>query len=202
MSLDSPGFIGVPEVVPRTRWRTGGQKRRDANALPRVFLVVGDAAYTILGVILMSSLYQVGVGEPAVWAHLARFVQLSVPFAISKAHLLYKSTLSKLRPSVLTEVQRSAVTAGGCVADHFSGQVGQVWQVVKLTCGECVRLASHNYEFPFSVAIQPKRFAALGVVPEIVDELPDPALLWQQAVANAELGPEHVAVSVDAPSTS
>ena len=75
----------VPEVVPRNKWRTGGQKRRDANALPRVFLVVGDAAYTIVGAILISSLYHVGIVEPAFWAHLARFVQLSVPFAISKA---------------------------------------------------------------------------------------------------------------------
>ena len=74
MSLDSPGFIGVPEVVPRNRWRTGGQKRRDANALPRVFLVVGDAAYTIVGVILISSLYHVGIDEPKCWADLTRFV--------------------------------------------------------------------------------------------------------------------------------
>ena len=85
------------------------------------------------------------------------------------------------------------------MADHLSGMVGQAWQVVRLTCGDCERLASHNYEFPFSLAIDANLFAALDVVLEVVNTLPDPALLWEQAVANVETGPEYVVASVDAP---
>ena len=110
MDVDDCGLIGVPEIPqqgPRLR-KTGGVKRREANALPRVLFIQRQAANTICGAILITAAYDVDGSGEYHW-HIARFILLVLPFLVDRSSVEWRSAVSKLKAQVSQTIRESVV---------------------------------------------------------------------------------------------
>ena len=131
MDDESCGLVELLGIPQRSQAKTGGQKRRAANSLPRVLLLSRAGAKCIVGAILVTAAYAV-FGSTLHHVHIASFVRLCEACPVETSSYAYRSTLSKLKPDVFSRIANSSVTVGGTVNDHYPKYGRPPWLIINL----------------------------------------------------------------------
>ena len=192
MDLDDCGLVNLSVAAAPPSRPTGGEKRRLANALPRVLLVVSREAKVIIGAILVSAAFAVSSRPELVWM-ITQFVSLVTPYACPALDFLFTSAVSRLKPEIESIVRTALVTAGGTMNEHFFRAAVAVWSVVRFPVDLCNQISRHDYTMALMLPTAPPLTKALGVVPESVEELPNLAQEYENAAAAVGMGTDSVA---------
>lgn len=192
MDIDDCGLVNLSVAAAPSSRPTGGEKRRLANALPRVLLVYSRDAKVIIGAILVSAAFAVSSRPQIVWM-ITQFVSLVTPYACAALDFMFTSTVSRLTPEIESTVRTGLVTAGGTMNEHFFRAAGAVWSVVRFPVDLCNQISRHDYTMALMLPTAPPLTKALGVVPESVDEVPNLAQEYENAAAAVGMGTDSVA---------
>lgn len=202
MEEDVSGLIHEPITAGSGRaWKTGGQKRLAANALPRTFLLWRKGMHAaILGAIVVHAAYEVTGCGSVTW-QIGHFAKLEAEYPVTSSNFAFRSSQNRLILEVEPDVRGSKVTTGDTLNHNFSTFSGSVWPVVAFEYSQEQAVLGHGFRLPFNVTVNTQLNRALGIQAETVDAIPDPLAQWEEAAANASLGCQ-VVVSADGAASS
>ena len=180
--------------------RTGGEKRRIANALPKVFSLMNAASALIIGAIRLVAAYEIGQSS-SISFHSSKFIGLAVPHRTGQTDFSHRSLASRLTPTTEQQLRTSASTAGSTLNAHLLEDARFVWRVLKFSPETCGTIVNHSYMYPCAFEVDRRLPAAIGIVPTVVSEAIDPRLEWEAALGNVGLGHEDSVVDLPPVST-
>lgn len=98
--------------------RSGAEKRRDKNSLPKVFFLLDRRTYSVLGAAVFLEASRARTSDQLSWS-LTRCVPLRVPFVVGVADRRYTSTVFPLWAGCEARVRESVALVGGHLGSHF-----------------------------------------------------------------------------------
>ena len=124
----------APSVVPvlASRYRSGHEKRREKNRLPKVFLLYSRAQRSIIGASIFEAVRRVGESSDVVW-FICRPVRLVVPFALDGSQCEYMSSVFQMGLPAELQVRALACEVGGSIISHFLTSLKAASDVSALT---------------------------------------------------------------------
>ena len=165
------GYDAPLDVTPKpTALRTGGKRRRAANALPKVFLGVASEPRRVTCAFNITQVYQLAApARPVFIAVMGGLVRLMESFRLDKDSQTHFGCTYMFTAVVEQQVRRSVSDMGSSLNVHFIDFSSERWKAWKL---ETQFDDLHAREPPPAyMEISEKYVTAMGVEPIVVDSL-------------------------------
>ena len=170
--FDSSGLVGHTVAASKTATgRTGGERRRAKNQLPRPFYLMRAGVGSITAAIVVDGA-ETTDGETVTW-QVSSLVILATPVAVATCEFQYKSLFWKLRPASDVRVRSSTTTVGSTVNHHYPNFAVKEWLVWVLPGHDYEKLVGHDFMAPCFFESQQSYATGMGVLPAVVDRIPD-----------------------------
>ena len=141
--MDVP--LGPVRLGCRPPIRTGGQRRKEANALPQVFLAVSPEGMAI-GAMLLVRAACVGQGGHLV-ALLGGVALLQDAQRIRGEDKQHAGVVFRLKPEVEARIRTSPAQSGGQLNTHFITHAAKVWRCWPVCTEDMIRFANGEVDF-------------------------------------------------------
>jgi hypothetical protein len=201
-AMAAPGELFPLDLSAPKSEKTGGAKRRAANALPKVFLVCSGRPRRVIGA--LQGVRAVSVSEPAdaVYLLVGGVCLLAEPLALERAHAQYLGVVFGLRGEFEARARLGASLNGGTLNYNFLAHAASSWRCWAVS--DSIAQSLQGPRPPTAIGVDSKCLASIGVQPEFVhslaDVLPDPdggptegAAVGEPEPASASAGPGSVA---------
>ena len=188
--------------------RTGGQRRKDANRLPRPLWIVDKSSSHIIGVaIVVDAVTDARQEKYAVHVSMVCAFLVPVPYISSMAR--YTSDVFEWTTAVEASLRMQEVEAGGIVNDHFDRWSESKWKVMSWSAHDLAPLRqgiadpSSTTRLRSSKSVIARFGCSITVIPEEVtighssnDDLPDDAEVQCARQARADEPPRSLTLTV------
>ena len=154
---------------PAAKQKSGGQKKREQNALPKVFLAAGGSPRLIFGAFVLTRACVLPDGT--LIGVFGGYCSLQQPFPITVASSNGTGAVYNLRPEIEMQVRRSPTVFGDALNSSFAALAGSSWRVWPLP-SDLMR-ALQESRTPDYMAVERKHVLAIGVEPEICASIRD-----------------------------
>eukprot|EP00959_Pyramimonas_sp_CCMP1952_P220208 4604157-Pyramimonas_sp.AAC.1 len=113
--------------TPRRKRKSGGDKRRERNALPKAVFVYEPSMKCITGAMIVCTCFQI-TDSSKVRFSCSRAVPLAERFQVTQEMKAYSGSVFKLLVEHETQCKEQEVRVGGHLYNHFSEFLLQQWR--------------------------------------------------------------------------